>query len=245
MDYNRLYENIIKSSLLKNRKKGEDYYENHHIIPKCIGGSDEKQNLVLLTAKEHFVCHLLLCEIYPESSSLKFALWSMCNQLKGDVKREYKISSSTYDRVKRDFSKQNSLLHKGKKMSESSKSKISDFMRSDKNPMKGRTGERNPLYKKERPSEVVKKISETKLKNPEKNAIFKGTYVTPMGNFLTSREAGICNNLDKITVAKRCKSDNFKVITKKSVMVSKDLKEEFIGKTFNDLGWGFISQPRK
>ncbi len=40
------------------------YYEYHHIIPKCVGGTDEDFNLVLLTAREHFLAHYLLCKIY-------------------------------------------------------------------------------------------------------------------------------------------------------------------------------------
>lgn len=246
MNYDLIYQRIIKNAISggRNRKDG-NYYENHHIIPRCVGGSNKKENLVLLTAKEHFVCHKLLCEIYPDSEKLKFALWAMCNQISGDVKREYRISALSYELIKKEFSLANSKLHKGKKMSDSAKSKISDFMRSEKNPMRGKKKEMNPLYKRKRPDLVVDKISKTKFENPERNASFKGTYVTPAGNFLTSREAGIANCIDKITVCNRCKSKNLLVISRKSVSLSKDLKEEHIGKTFKDLGWGFISQPRK
>ena len=40
-----------------------EYYEKHHIIPKSLGGTNEKENLVSLTAREHFICHLLLLKI--------------------------------------------------------------------------------------------------------------------------------------------------------------------------------------
>jgi hypothetical protein len=246
MNYDLVYQRIIENAVSKERNRNDgNYYENHHIIPRSVGGPDGKDNLVLLTAKEHFVCHILLCEIYPDSKKLKFALWAMCNQISGDVKREYRISGSSYERIKKEFSLANSNLHKGKKMTDSAKSKISDFMRSEKNPMRGRIGEKNPLYKRKRPDDVVNKISKTKFENPEKNAFFKGTYVTPSGSFLTSREAGIANGVDQMTAGKRCKSENLRVISKKSVSLSKDLKDEYIGKTFKDLGWGFIVQPRK
>jgi hypothetical protein len=39
------------------------YCEKHHILPKCLGGSNDKLNLVQLTAREHFICHLLLVKI--------------------------------------------------------------------------------------------------------------------------------------------------------------------------------------
>lgn len=49
---------ILAYSLNRQKKKGI-YYESHHIIPKSMGGKEE----VLLTAKEHFICHLLLCKM--------------------------------------------------------------------------------------------------------------------------------------------------------------------------------------
>lgn len=49
------------------------YYESHHIIPKCMGGTDDKSNLVLLAAEEHYTAHLLLVKMYPNESGLLFA----------------------------------------------------------------------------------------------------------------------------------------------------------------------------
>lgn len=80
MNHLRIYESIIANAKLENREKlaktSENYvyYENHHIIPRCVGGGEEKENKVLLTAKEHFVCHKLLIYIYPKSRGLALAL---------------------------------------------------------------------------------------------------------------------------------------------------------------------------
>jgi len=76
MNYQKIYDNLVLKSQFENRKKikGGVYYENHHIIPRCLNGSDEKENLVLLTAREHFVAHKLLVEIYPKNKSLIYAL---------------------------------------------------------------------------------------------------------------------------------------------------------------------------
>jgi len=41
----------------------DGYTEQHHILPKCLGGTNNKSNLVRLTAREHFVCHLLLVKM--------------------------------------------------------------------------------------------------------------------------------------------------------------------------------------
>ena len=38
--------------------------EKHHIIPRCMGGNDLKNNLVSLTIEEHFLAHKLLAKIY-------------------------------------------------------------------------------------------------------------------------------------------------------------------------------------
>ena len=53
------------------------YYEKHHILPKCMGGLDTKDNLVYLTAKEHFICHKLLVRIFPEVRGNWYALIAM------------------------------------------------------------------------------------------------------------------------------------------------------------------------
>jgi hypothetical protein len=64
--YTKWYNNIISSAKARNvrsKKQAKEifgYSENHHIIPRSIGGSDLKENMVFLTAKEHFCVHLLL-----------------------------------------------------------------------------------------------------------------------------------------------------------------------------------------
>ena len=55
MNYKTIYENLIKTRSNQTLLK-EEYYENHHILPKCLGGSDDPQNLIKLTAREHFLC---------------------------------------------------------------------------------------------------------------------------------------------------------------------------------------------
>lgn len=55
--YYKWYNMIITNA--KHRQL-HGYKEQHHIIPKCMGGSNKKENLVMLTAREHFICHQLL-----------------------------------------------------------------------------------------------------------------------------------------------------------------------------------------
>ena len=43
------------------------YTECHHIVPKCMNGTDSSYNLVLLTAREHVIAHVLLSKIFPDN----------------------------------------------------------------------------------------------------------------------------------------------------------------------------------
>ena len=50
-------------NILDNRGRfncGDKYCERHHMLPKCMGGTDDKNNLIDLFAKEHFEVHRLL-----------------------------------------------------------------------------------------------------------------------------------------------------------------------------------------
>jgi hypothetical protein len=76
MNYQLVYDSLIgraKNRLIENNV----YYESHHIIPKCIGGSNYQSNIVKLTYREHFVSHWLLHKIYPDNSSLRLAFMLM------------------------------------------------------------------------------------------------------------------------------------------------------------------------
>lgn len=50
------------------------YIEKHHILPKSIGGNDSNENLILLTAREHFVAHLLLSKMFSGTSKIKMVV---------------------------------------------------------------------------------------------------------------------------------------------------------------------------
>ena len=56
--YHKWYYNIINTARL--RESVDGYTEKHHIIPKSLGGSNGKDNLVVLTGREHYICHYLL-----------------------------------------------------------------------------------------------------------------------------------------------------------------------------------------
>jgi len=113
MDYKKIYNNLIQKRRNFPIFKEKEYCENHHIIPRCMDGSENKNNLVNLSAREHFIAHELLCKIYPKNHSLLFSLWRMFNS---NNKRTmlYQFSSKEYEKTKIKFSKMISNIMTGK-----------------------------------------------------------------------------------------------------------------------------------
>lgn len=70
--YTKLYYQIINRSIARNHnKQRNDGYQTHHIIPRCFGGTDDDTNLVVLTYKEHRICHRLLINMTTDDSKYK------------------------------------------------------------------------------------------------------------------------------------------------------------------------------
>lgn len=74
MDYRQAYSRLI---LRATEREVLGYVERHHVVPKCLGGTDAADNIVLLTAREHFLAHRLLTRIYPSSRGVWYALIAM------------------------------------------------------------------------------------------------------------------------------------------------------------------------
>lgn len=84
MNYERIYNNIITRA--QNRQI-DGYIENHHIIPKCLGGTDDNENITKLTAREHYIAHQLLIKINPLNYKLVYAAMMMCVSGNGQLDR--------------------------------------------------------------------------------------------------------------------------------------------------------------
>ena len=74
--YTNWYNSIINNA--KNRTI-TGYTENHHIIPRSLNGTNTSENLVRLTAREHFVCHLLLTKMTVGNARYKIICKSLNN----------------------------------------------------------------------------------------------------------------------------------------------------------------------
>lgn len=80
MNYAAIYERLIYRA---RHRTIDRYVERHHVVPRCMGGSDDADNLVDLTAEEHFLAHALLVKIYPSHPRLIYALSMMCMNRNG------------------------------------------------------------------------------------------------------------------------------------------------------------------
>lgn len=95
--YTKWYLLIINTAKTQNRQKHSRYLEDHHILPKCMGGSDDKDNMVLLTLREHFICHLLLPHmVYNKNykTRLLFALSYFKKCFTSSMYERYRIKHS-------------------------------------------------------------------------------------------------------------------------------------------------------
>lgn len=89
MNYQFHYDRLVETR--KNRKLEENvYYEEHHILPRSMGGSNDPENLVMLTAREHFLAHWLLWRIFKNRQTA-FAFHAMKFNKR---KKEYEFLSS-------------------------------------------------------------------------------------------------------------------------------------------------------
>ena len=121
------YYNIYKS--IVNRAKGRTladgiYFETHHIIPRSLGGSNRKENLVRLTAREHYICHRLLIKI-TEGAAKRSMIYAAYMMMKGT--KRYKPSSRIYEILRnqmREANRERPGPNLGKKLSDEWKNNI-------------------------------------------------------------------------------------------------------------------------
>jgi hypothetical protein len=104
--------------------------EKHHVTPKCLGGDNSQENIVLLTPEEHYVAHQLLVKIYPGNHSL---MWS-ASCMTGKTGRQSGRQNKLYGWLRRRFGQMISERQKGKKLSDEHKAKLSAAKLGKKRP---------------------------------------------------------------------------------------------------------------
>lgn len=134
MTYKEKYYSIINNGLKE--KPLDGYYEGHHIVPKSICALLKKSqnNIVYLTAKNHFLAHYYLWNWFKYelqekkwSKKMCYALTLMKRQLlKSD---DIEKLSDLYEEVKIELSLVVSEKMKGRTFSEESRRKLSASMK--------------------------------------------------------------------------------------------------------------------
>jgi len=89
VNYRRIYSQIVERA--KTRPRPDCYCERHHVVPKSMGGTDATENIVVLTAREHYLAHWLLFKIH-RTREMAFA-WHRMTCGKKSVQR---YSSKTF-----------------------------------------------------------------------------------------------------------------------------------------------------
>ncbi len=177
MNYEKVYKSLTKSN---DRNKKEGYYELHHIIPKCVGGTNSKNNLVLLTAREHYISHILLVKIYENTEFYHKLLWAyngMRVWKNKDQERNYSYNSKLYESLKGNYKHSTETKEKirvgnlGKKLTNEHKLKISETRKqlAKDGKLPDISGVNNPMYGKVYSDEWKEKQSERLKGIPKSN----------------------------------------------------------------------------
>lgn len=149
--YTTWYFHIIDKAKCEDRKRYPKkhpsyvYYESHHIIPKSFGGTEE----VLLTAKEHFICHLLLIKM-TDHYKMKYALHMMTCKSYNQKQDRYRITASQYEYIR----KQNSIASTQRMKGVPKQNPFSKEHKDNLSKMASVRNKTNPIY-----SEIIKEIS--------------------------------------------------------------------------------------
>lgn len=78
---------------------GDEYHERHHILPKCMGGDNNEENLIDLFAREYFIVHKLLAEENPDNRKLQLAYICM-SFMKNDKEHRYQLNEYEYEQAR-------------------------------------------------------------------------------------------------------------------------------------------------
>ncbi len=109
--YTQHYWKLITS---RTNRVTSEYTERHHIIPRSLGGSNLKNNLVALTPREHFIAHLLLTKMFDGDEKYKMYYAFNMILVEGKDNQRYKPTSRFYEQARKLVGKTSSRINKGR-----------------------------------------------------------------------------------------------------------------------------------
>lgn len=131
--YTKCYFAIILNA---KHKKYNCYTELHHIIPRSLGGTNEKSNIIKLSAREHFVCHRLLTKMLKGPARRKM-ICAINQMITSKRKTKYNINSKIFEKLKNDWANcmkgnQNPMFGKKQIVTEKTRKQISISLKNSK-----------------------------------------------------------------------------------------------------------------
>lgn len=200
--YFKWYNSIINRAQSQDRKytPNNAVYEKHHIIPKSLGGNNKKTNLVLLTYKEHFLCHLLLtkCVIDCHKTKMYYALLKMSKNNHHPNRYNSRLYSFFKEKLKVNCVGANNPNY-GVLWSADKKERLSEYLKLYR-PQAGST---NPMYGKSRPDLILRNTKpKTWITNGAQDKLI---LKEEKENYLENGWKTGRSNIDKVLMSKNMK----------------------------------------
>jgi len=254
--YRKIYFDLIQKRIDNPLHKEREYCERHHIIPRSLGGSDEKSNLVNLTAREHFIAHRLLVKI-TEGTAKRSMWWSLHRTLYSRPS-EVPLNSRDYEKFRIQWSAYLKENHHSKRIPEWNK-KMSEIVTKDWEDNENKRIAVSKAFSKsheDRKKENPEAYYENQRKNSKKgNEAVKDKWknnkewVENERKRMSDRVKGEKNPM----FGKKLSEDSKKIISEKSkrkrwvhndkesVLIDKDLLEEYLSKGYErGRGWIYV-----
>jgi hypothetical protein len=243
--YSKLYYRITSNA---KQRIIEDYTELHHIIPQSMGGSNDKENLVQLTAREHFICHWLLIKMTEgeDRSKMLYALNGMKAENRYQERYHTKITARVYEKYRIEHAENHSKRMKGRPAW--NKGRILEGVELEKHRERTRNRKIDPakqaIGQQKRVAKMIgtKQSEETKLK---KSLALKGKPKGPM-----SEEEKLKRSVKQKGVAKvKTHGANVANAVLGNISINKDNIEKKVKKDtlqcYLDDGWQLGGKKRK
>jgi len=223
MNHQKIYDAIISNAKLENRvkytyyfrKKSNfklSYYESHHILPKCLNGTDADDNKVLLTPREHYLCHKLLTYIYVGNRKLTCAFHYMTYSKKfGKIvsARDYKYATELHKNtpISEETKKKQNEKKIGRKRNPCSKETKEKIRKGNKGKSKNK-GKKLKPFSDEHKLHISKAKKGVKLGKNKKHKTLSNEHKLKLSERLKGRKKPIrskehCKNISKANIGRK------------------------------------------
>ena len=194
MNYQDLYVNLLLKHGTEEKPTDGEYYEQHH-IPKSLGGSNAKENLVYLPGRVHFIVHWMLYKIHKNETMAR-AFFGMCDFNRNPIRLSF-VSSRGYEATKKAFSVSNHMklsIYREKAFVSAKNQWACNYDRMRASTAFMFQNESHPMYMKGKIGDL----------HPRSKAV-----ITPLGRFGSVRLAGKAHGIHHCVISRYCKSKDY------------------------------------